>query len=250
MTKDDKLDKYIASRDGIIIIVNLLNYTKDIFERIHTITKLISPNKPILFLFEKYFVGKITKDPCDTLKSITNDVNRKAFVVDYTATIEQKQLVQAHEELLPKQWFYKIMRNLKVHHYSEGETSKTINTENMIKQFENQTLGMKFWDHYGRLRIVHHSLMKYGYTNTIDQNGWLCKNWREYKTSIGHSNLWHYTIYKININMYLLMNYMKPIQTFISVNSIKNIIQMKYYLGHQAMHVMYGSHQIKIKFKK
>ena len=64
----------------------------------------------------------------------------------------------------------------------------------MAFQFERCKMNLNLWDHYGRLRIVHYSLMKYGFANTIDPNGWLCKNWKKYKTSIGHGNLWHYTL--------------------------------------------------------
>lgn len=56
-------------------------------------------------------------------------------------------------------------------------------------------------DHYGRLKIVDYAIMTYGYKGAIDSNGWLCTNWKKYKKSIGHGNLWNYSLTRFWINI-------------------------------------------------
>src|SRR5438046_9672841 len=80
-------------------------------------------------------------------------------------------------------------------------TSTNIPIQLLAKEFQDCTLKLDLWNHYGRLRIVYYSLINYGFKNSIDQNGWLCKNWIKYKTSIGHGNLWHYTLTRFWINI-------------------------------------------------
>lgn len=74
------------------------------------------------------------------------------------------------------------------------ETSQTISNDELIQGFTHGTLPLSMWDHYGRLRIVYLAIVKLGWAKAIDPNGWLCKSWRRYKTSIGHGHLWHYTL--------------------------------------------------------
>ena len=81
-------------------------------------------------------------------------------------------------------------------------------------QFEDNTLPITFWDHYGRLRIVFFSILHYGYKNTIDQNGWLCTNWKKYKHSIGHGNLWNYTLTRFWTNILYCIQRRHKFKTF------------------------------------
>lgn len=73
-------------------------------------------------------------------------------------------------------------------------TSVTIPTKDLVERFERATLPITIWDHYGRLRVVFTALKMYGYNDTINTQGWLCRNWRHYKTTIGHGNLWNYSL--------------------------------------------------------
>ena len=91
-------------------------------------------------------------------------------------------------------WFTNQMRYLQPKPRPETQTSRTIDINEMAKQFQDGTLPMAMWDHYGRLRIVHYALMRFGYKAASDPDGWLCSSWRAYKTSINHGHLWHYTL--------------------------------------------------------
>ena len=84
----------------------------------------------------------------------------------------------------------------------------------MAQQFQSGTMPLHIWDHYGRLRIVDYSLMKYGYANTIDPNGWLCKHWKSYKTTIGHGDLWHYSLTRFWINIIYNLQTKNKYKTF------------------------------------
>jgi hypothetical protein len=73
-------------------------------------------------------------------------------------------------------------------------TPVTIPIKDLIDQFQKCTLPLDFWTHYCRLRIVIYSIQIYGVKATLNPEGWLCTTWRQYKTSVGHGHLWHYTL--------------------------------------------------------
>lgn len=72
--------------------------------------------------------------------------------------------------------------------------------EELVKQFLDCELSIADWNHFNRLRLVYFSLKNFGYDKTIDQNGWLCVNWKKYKNTIGHDHLWNYTLTKFWID--------------------------------------------------
>lgn len=80
-------------------------------------------------------------------------------------------------------------------------TSVTISTPDLAKQFALNTLPISIWDHYGRLRIVHYALTTYGLADTVNPTGWLCTNWRAYKSSINHGHLWNYSLTRFWIHV-------------------------------------------------
>ena len=87
----------------------------------------------------------------------------------------------------------------------------------MVTQFENSSLPLTIWDHYGRLRIVNHYLEKYGYQRTSDIDGPLCVAWKKYKTSVGHEKLWNYTLTRFWINVLYSLHKKEPYLTFAQI---------------------------------
>jgi hypothetical protein len=92
----------------------------------------------------------------------------------------------------PEKWFIEQMNKLATK--KNVPSHSAITDAQLVDMFESSVLPLMPWDHYGRLRIVHYALTKYGFDNTIDQNGWLCSNWKKYKKTIGHEHLWNYTL--------------------------------------------------------
>ncbi len=193
LTDDRKLNDYITTRDGIIIMLIGDKFTKNMANRIENIVKQ-SPNMPILFLVEKYSQSSNTTT---YLERFTQTENRKSFLIDYTNVSHIPTYVFEEEA---KSWFNDVLIRFGPRKKSKL-TSANISNEELVKSFENTTLPLELWDHYGRLRIVHYSLITRGYQNTIDPNGWLCTSWKKYKTSIGHGNLWHYTLTRFWTNI-------------------------------------------------
>ena len=60
---------------------------------------------------------------------------------------------------------------------------------------------MNDWNHENRLKIVYLHIIRFGYNNCIKIDGELCKNLINYKTTIGHKELWNYTITRFFIEL-------------------------------------------------
>lgn len=167
----NKLFPYLQLRDGLIIIIE--NKNDDIITTINQILKQ-NKNKPILIIDQ---TNKFTLEYNeDNIKMITimNDIDfvhlSKAqnwfdIKINFTNRIE--------------------MPNSKIH---------DININNFAKDFEENTMPIHLWNTYGRLKIVYYAILKYGFQNSLDNNGWLFTNWRKYKQSIGHGHLWNVTL--------------------------------------------------------
>ena len=188
-TIDKKIDEYARSRDGIIISINDMAKVKE-----NRIDKIIKENedKPILIvMFDKNIghVRNLQKYRSDKNHIISLDLNTTNY-------FDEKELMEQYRVIdNSKKWFVEKMDNNTVS-LSKDNTlnSKTIDMDEMVRQFENKTMPIKLWNHYGRLRMVLYSLKKYGFKDTVDYDSWLCKTWRAYKTSIGHKNLWNYSL--------------------------------------------------------
>jgi hypothetical protein len=268
-TNDPKINEYVKTRDGIIMVVNIEHYNNHLHERIVDLTKYVPLENPIVYVFEQYKEGKLTKNLCETLKNLTQSENRKAFHVDYTAKSKHDIFVidpssvgmavnpshgkvvkaPAHQENEPKNWFYSMMRNLNTKpkvvvpnsNNIKTLTSKNISIDEMVKQFENKTMSLTLWDHYGRLRIVSYSLCKYGYSKTIDPYGWLCTTWKNYKVSIGHGNLWHYTLTRFWTNIIYNLQRKNNYKTFKELYESNQMIQSgKFYSKYYTDDVLFS----------
>lgn len=178
MVSDVKLLDYVKTRDGVIILLNSINNL--ILDKIDNILNSNS-NIPILVYLEsnttnnKILQNRI-KSPNHNYLDSTDDnsiYKAKTWINDSVAK-QHKQAEPQKEHL--------------------GLTSITIPVDLMAEQFQKCTMKLDLWDHYGRLKIVYYSLKKYGLSGTINSEGWLCTNWRKYKSSIGHGNLWNYTL--------------------------------------------------------
>lgn len=200
LTNDKKLFDYLIIRDGLIILIrNKLN--EGIMDNIKTIIQR-SPNKPILFLAQESTI-------CKDLRPFCNVSHRKLFDID--PTLKQG----SYNETEAKKWFNNILENKINSNYAvNNSNSQNISTKELAEQFEKCTLKLELWDHFGRLRIVYYSLMKYGWENTINPIGWLCNNWRRYKKSIGHEHLWNYTLTRFWANILLNLQKKYSYKTF------------------------------------
>lgn len=179
LINDKKLDDFIISRDGIMILIDLSSLLNNLFDniikRIQTIIQLI-PNKPLLIVlentsadsFQYNLIKDLLKNKYHKCANQDEYYNSRAWFIDI--------LTSSDKNVIP------------------NITSRNISENILISKFINATLPLEIWDHYGRLRIVYYSLMKYGILGTMDPQGWLCTNWKKYKTSVGHGHLWHYTL--------------------------------------------------------
>lgn len=186
LVSDKKLDDYIQRMDGIIIIINCKNINTNVLSRIDTIIKQ-NPYKLLMCILEKY--ENYNFNPSKYFTSFTTNY-RKYFFIDYDVNFKSTMDSSVN-------WFNGMIKNNNQKDQEKKEkieSSVDIPLEKYVKMFVDNTLPMHLWDHFGRLRIVHFSLMKFGYHDTIDPESWLCTHWKKYKSSIGHGNLWHYTL--------------------------------------------------------
>lgn len=204
---DKKMDEYMQSKDGIAIIINPQKLGRENMSRI---VYIISTNThtPILLFFDYNDIdNKFGYHSDDKIKAL---LGKLGSILDSYAEkyLNFKYFVNSFEA---SSWFNDAVKKFNPNKKEIKLTSVTIDPTTMAQQFENATLPLHIWDHYGRLRIVHYSIMKYGYNNTIDPNGWLCKHWRAYKTTIGHGDLWHYSLTRFWVdiinNLQLKNNY-------------------------------------------
>jgi len=217
-TKNNKLSDFIKTKDGIIILVDHSKVTSNTIQRIDEIVKEC-PDIPILIVVDKEESYSRFSDNLrgswdrDTILKQMEERNKKMeeanklsnkleMAFSRFTNVDHRKFffVNSAGSYEPKEWFNTIIqkpRQIK----TPQLTSINISSSELANRFEEGNLPLSIWDHYGRLRIVHYSIMKYGFKNTIDQNGWLCKNWREYKTSIGHGKLWHYTLTRFWMNV-------------------------------------------------
>lgn len=194
MTMDSKITDYLKTRDGLIIIIN--SPTNEIVKRINTI--LTVKNFPILIFDKSNTIKQVEKD---NLKISWLKEARKlplGVTILHTGTGEIKQSTPTSFATEPIDKYYEgtAWLNDKLLNIKKLEpTIKTnLSLDDLAINFVNTTLPIVDWDHRNRLRIVYYSLCNVGLEKTMNPNGWLCRNWRKYKTSIGHGNLWNYTL--------------------------------------------------------
>ncbi len=203
METDNKLNDYIKTKDGIIIVIPYNILHNDIkFNSVKNRIKFIINNnasKPILFVYDNINQNLID-DPNVYLKDIISN-NHKSFYYS-------RDFINKNDAIV---WFKNIMDKQQI---NKKET-KYYTDDNLLSLFNTSQLPMKDWHHENRIRIVYLHLIKFGYSNCINQNGELCKNWIKYKTSIGHSELWNYTITRFFIEIiYKIISFDKHIKTF------------------------------------
>jgi hypothetical protein len=210
LTIDTKLNNLIIERDGIVIVISFINQI--IIDRIKQIIST-NPSTPLLLVFEKNAMF----ENFQTQKNPFTEEITKHFDVPH------RKLVICHNQYENgKNWFYNIIKKTKKTEEIEKtektvSLSRTINISEMVTQFENATLPLSIWDHFGRLRIVNYYLTEYGYNKTIDKTGPLCTSWKKYKTSVGHEKLWNYTLTRFWINILHSLHQKHPSLTFTQI---------------------------------
>ncbi len=178
MTPDPKINQFLPSRAGVIIIIQHHNVKRSLLRLIDLVR--VIPRTPILFVIEK----STSVNESYLLSPFLIARWRQVCYTHSTSQIQSGQI-----------WFTnEIQLSTTPLNSVDNQTSLTYTDDDLCHEFQNCTLPMKIWDHYGRLRIVSLSLAIYGLTDTLDLNGWLCVCWKNYKTSLGHGHLWHYTL--------------------------------------------------------
>ena len=235
MNTDPKLAGYVQQMDGIIVIVDTKSRDLDtILQRTQDV-KRNNPTKPMLIVLETYSKCKSqsfghTIDQAyktcqldeefqqfdkqkQSLASFNqlNSQNCRVFFIDYTSDNANSKV--AHE------WIHNMMKQAlqkapavkpsvsssssisSIQSQPNQIKSLTVPLQEFIRQFEQKTLPLDYWDHYGRLRIVTYSLNTYKYSGTVNPSGWLCTHWKAYKESVGHNHLWNYTMTRFWANI-------------------------------------------------
>jgi hypothetical protein len=202
MISDHKLNEYIKTKDGIIIVLpyNIIHH-KDFISVKNRIKYIVDNNtsKPILFIYDN-INQNLMDDPNVYLKDFIIP-HRKSFYYSHNYINKNDPIV----------WFKNIMEKQEI----SKKDNNYYDDDSLLSLFNTSQLPIKDWHHENRLRIVYLHLVKFGYLNCINQSGELCKNWIKYKTSIGHSELWNYTITRFFIEIiYKIMINDKEMKTF------------------------------------
>lgn len=176
LVESKKIDDYLETKNGVIILIDMKNDNTNTINRIRNILDKNTSKQPILCMIENRSDDKFKlSDQINSMLNvkindnylITNDSNKGKYW--FTKKIEESPLI------------------------TNPITSRNISIKKMVELFENNQLPLLFWDHYGRLRLVHFYATN-NMKDTLDPNGVLCRNWRQHKQSIGHGNLWNYTL--------------------------------------------------------
>lgn len=175
-TKDPKLDNFLSECDGVIVVLSYVTLAKDP-DRVNRRLQQIRC-RPLLVM--------IRGCPTEHIPYITS--TSPNFIVEYDYESDSKLEVSYT--------FAKMIGTLKSMSLSASTLASSINisSTDLMSHFEDATLPLSTWDHYGRLRVVYLALKYHGYKDTIDPSGWLCTNWKKYKTTVGHGHLWNYSL--------------------------------------------------------
>ena len=226
-TKDQKLTNFLQFHDGIIISIDSKNVQKNPNLFISRINNIINENSniPVATVIDND--DSMTSNTRQTVNKLLEDIIRtdisEIFIVNYSSDLSG--LMQSDNISDVNKWInttlkktnnkfnkYKITNNRTNDNYVINKrkqikektkilTSNTINANTLMRLFDDATLPIDVWDHYGRLRVVWCSIIKFGFEKTIDPKGWLCTAWKRYKTSIGHGDKWNYTLTRFWINI-------------------------------------------------
>lgn len=220
-TNSKKLDDFLLRHDGIIVSIDSENFRKDPNIFISQLKKITDQNVdiPIAIVIDHnqqikstQFLEKIL-ELCD--KHLQKNDLHKVFIKPYvkeTGNILGKtQFIVYGDKIYDDpnsidRWFNVQLcqpKQTRVVKPTDNNklTSRTINATQMMNEFHKETLPIELWDHYGRLRVVWCSIIRFGFDETIKPDGWLCSSWKRYKTSIGHGDKWNYTLTRFWVNI-------------------------------------------------
>lgn len=182
------IDSY-KQQDGFIILLDCNQVSRKTSERISGLIQGL-PDAVIVFVIEKYSKPAFNEQILQfisSLKDLTNQ-KRQMFLVDYTNRYKDKRD--------PQKWFNDMIERYDKPSQPPSEiTSKTISDKDLKQRFEDLTLPLHVWNHYSKLRLIYIACRDYGIKDTVDLKGWLCTNWKKYKSS------WHYTLIRFWINI-------------------------------------------------
>lgn len=207
LVPDPKIDQYVTECDGAVVVLSYISLEKNPDTFIKRIQSLRC--RPMLVLIEDspppqqlppasmqydYIYPSSQAPPAGSGVKHYIQSTDEFLHVSYISNPEDR--ISAYEHFCELLW-----RSESLPRKPKVLSSKEMSTESLVSQFNERTLPISAWDHYGRLRIVTYSLKKYGYEATIQPDGWLCTTWRAYKTSIGHGNLWNYSLTRFWANI-------------------------------------------------
>jgi hypothetical protein len=198
---DKKMNDYIKTKQGIIIVIPYnVNYIQN---SLNKIKHIINENKttPIMIIIDNMNMNMNMTHNANNELIDNKIIDYDMFNVEYRKTFYYSELSINKND--PHTWFTYIMTK----YYKQKENNDLVYTDDMLMSLFNLCiLPMNVWNHENRLKIVFIHLQKYGYDNCINQNGFLCKSWIKYKDSIGHKDLWNYTITRFYVTLlYKLM---------------------------------------------
>lgn len=216
-TNSKKLDDFLLTHDGIIISIDSENFRKDPNLFISQLKKVTDKNQniPIAIVIDHDRNIKATqllekiRNLCE--KHLQKNELHKVFILQYTkqtgSLLQEIKLIEYNEkqDYSPDvdKWFNDRLYSRYSQKPSSNNklTSRNINAVQLMDEFHKETLPIELWDHYGRLRVVWCSIVRFGFEETIRPDGWLCSSWKRYKTSIGHGDKWNYTLTRFWVNV-------------------------------------------------
>ena len=191
---DDKLNDYISSRNGIIISIDIDNFIRNKDNFMTRITEILESHQtlPIAVVIDSRQFGKTINfdDIINWFNEKLSHKYHKLFVFDNSYNKKKEIIYWFNSELEQN-----MSKKLKI------ITSETINAKDLMDKFADGTLEIELWNHYGRLRVVWCSIVRFGFDQSIDPDGWLCNSWKKYKISIGHGDRWNYTLTRFWITL-------------------------------------------------
>uniref|UniRef100_A0A6C0AC63 Uncharacterized protein n=1 Tax=viral metagenome TaxID=1070528 RepID=A0A6C0AC63_9ZZZZ len=182
LVEDKKMNDYIKTNDGVVVFISdekLKTQHKKIMTRLKELSKILDKHTPLfIYVFGNTALVQISK----SIEATTpfRQVYRYEFYSVPTFNGSNNKMLEFSKLL--------TINNKDISH------SKTLSDEELLEMFETKTLPINSWDHYGRLRVVYLSIKKKTFLDTINQKGWLCTHWKSYKKSIGHGNLWNFSL--------------------------------------------------------
>jgi hypothetical protein len=170
---------------GIVVVIINSQMSQEIYDGLNIITRMSTSDKPIPILFISNFAHPsittfVQIKICNNFNDIKWFLNTVLTIPQYKSNIAHSNPQTPSLGTSPWQW-------------SLGAVDET----KLVFLFENAQLPLDNWDHRNQMRIINYSIKKYGYDNSIDEDSWLCRNWKKYifnVMNLEYNSYWHYSL--------------------------------------------------------